>query len=138
MKDQSLQRTDTISHFIPLMVDFSQFSRGPMAVCFPKYWSSNLSALSWILPMDMPRISLDMSRDFYHILFYPTSAGRLAVSDEQLVYYFRKAAMGISISPFLRHLFSTAIATEISTHFNVSTFAWWFADRIILQVFLRL
>lgn len=107
-----------------LVVDFSQFSRGRNKMSFPKYWAPNLRSLSRILPMEMSRISLDVSQAFYHIPMHPLSALRLAISDGQRVYYFRKAAMGVGISPFLLHLLSTAIATEIANRYAVWAFAY--------------
>nr|AAR89924.1 polymerase protein [Ross's goose hepatitis B virus] len=107
-----------------LVVDFSQFSKGKHAMRFPKYWSPNLSTLRRILPMGMPRISLDLSQAFYHLPLNPASSSRLAISDGQHVYYFRKAPMGVGLSPFLLHLFTTALGSEISRRFNVWTFTY--------------
>nr|CAD29590.1 polymerase [Crane hepatitis B virus] len=107
-----------------LVVDFSQFSKGKNAMHFPRYWSPNLSTLRRILPVGMPRISLDLSQAFYHLPLNPASSSRLAVSDGQHVYYFRKAPMGVGLSPFLLHLFTTALGTEISRRFNVWTFTY--------------
>nr|AAR89939.1 polymerase protein [Sheldgoose hepatitis B virus] len=107
-----------------LVVDFSQFSKGKNAMRFPRYWSPNLSTLRRILPVGMPRISLDLSQAFYHLPFNPASSSRLAISDGQRVYYFRKAPMGVGLSPFLLHLFTTALGSEISRRFNVWTFTY--------------
>ncbi|AAR89944.1 polymerase protein [Sheldgoose hepatitis B virus] len=107
-----------------LVVDFSQFSKGKNAMRFPRYWSPNLSTLRRILPVGMPRISLDLSQAFYHLPFNPASSSRLAVSDGQRVYYFRKAPMGVGLSPFLLHLFTTALGSEIARRFNVWTFTY--------------
>nr|CAC80817.1 polymerase [Stork hepatitis B virus] len=107
-----------------LVVDFSQFSKGKNAMRFPKYWSPNLTALRRIVPLGMPRISLDLSQAFYHLPLNPASSSRLAVSDGKQVYYFRKAPMGVGLSPFLLHLFTTAIGAEISRRFNVWTFSY--------------
>nr|CAA52700.1 polymerase [Duck hepatitis B virus] len=107
-----------------LVVDFSQFSKGKNAMRFPRYWSPNLSTLRRILPVGMPRISLDLSQAFYHLPLNPASSSRLAVSDGQRVYYFRKAPMGVGLSPFLLHLFTTALGSEISPRFNVWTFTY--------------
>nr|WDY73531.1 polymerase [Duck hepatitis B virus] len=107
-----------------LVVDFSQFSKGKNAMRFPRYWSPNLSTLRRILPVGMPRISLDLSQAFYHLPLNPASSSRLAVSDGQHVYYFRKAPMGVGLSPFLLHLFTTALGSEIARRFNVWTFTY--------------
>nr|AAR89934.1 polymerase protein [Duck hepatitis B virus] len=107
-----------------LVVDFSQFSKGKNAMRFPRYWSPNLTTLRRILPVGMPRISLDLSQAFYHLPFNPASSSRLAISDGQRVYYFRKAPMGVGLSPFLLHLFTTALGSEISRRFNVWTFTY--------------
>nr|WDY73552.1 polymerase [Duck hepatitis B virus] len=107
-----------------LVVDFSQFSKGKNAMRFPRYWSPNLSALRRILPLGMPRISLDLSQAFYHLPLNPASSSRLAVSGGQRVYYFRKAPMGVGLSPFLLHLFTTALGSEIARRFNVWTFTY--------------
>nr|P30028.1 RecName: Full=Protein P; Includes: RecName: Full=DNA-directed DNA polymerase; Includes: RecName: Full=RNA-directed DNA polymerase; Includes: RecName: Full=Ribonuclease H [Duck hepatitis B virus strain China]AAA45745.1 polymerase [Duck hepatitis B virus] len=107
-----------------LVVDFSQFSKGKNAMRFPRYWSPNLSTLRRILPVGMPRISLDLSQAFYHLPLNPASSSRLAVSDGQRVYYFRKAPMGVGLSPFLLHLFTTALGSEIARRFNVWTFTY--------------
>ncbi|AAD21980.1 DNA-directed DNA polymerase [Snow goose hepatitis B virus] len=107
-----------------LVVDFSQFSKGKNAMRFPRYWSPNLTTLRRILPVGMPRISLDLSQAFYHLPLNPASSSRLAVSDGQRVYYFRKAPMGVGLSPFLLHLFTTALGSEISRRFNVWTFTY--------------
>ncbi|AAA45748.1 polymerase [Ross's goose hepatitis B virus] len=107
-----------------LVVDFSQFSKGKHAMRFPKYWSPNLSTLRRILPVGMPRISLDLSQAFYHLPLNPACSSRLAISDGQHVYYFRKAPMGVGLSPFLLHLFTTALGSEIARRFNVWTFTY--------------
>ncbi|AAA45738.1 polymerase [Heron hepatitis B virus] len=107
-----------------LVVDFSQFSKGKNAMRFPKYWCPNLTTLRRILPVGMPRISLDLSQAFYHLPLAPASSSRLAVSDGKQVYYFRKAPMGVGLSPFLLHLFTTAIGAEIASRFNVWTFSY--------------
>nr|WDY73549.1 polymerase [Duck hepatitis B virus] len=107
-----------------LVVDFSQFSKGKNAMRFPRYWSPNLSALRRILPGGMPRISLDLFQAFYHLPLYPVSSTRLAVSDGQHVYYFRKAPMGVGFSPFFLHFFTTALGSEISRRFNSWTFTY--------------
>nr|AFY97702.1 polymerase [Parrot hepatitis B virus] len=107
-----------------LVVDFSQFSKGKNALRFPKYWSPNLSTLRRIVPVGMYRISLDMSQAFYHIPINPASGSRLAISDGEHVYYFRKAPMGVGLSPFLLHLFTTAIGSEIARRFNIWTFTY--------------
>lgn len=107
-----------------LVVDFSQFSKGQNALQFPKYWSPNLSTLRRIVPVGMHRISLDLSQAFYHIPLNPASGSRLAISDGESVYYFRKTPMGVGISPFFLHLFSSAIGSEISRRFNVWTFTY--------------
>nr|AFY97767.1 polymerase [Parrot hepatitis B virus] len=107
-----------------LVVVFSQFSKGQNALRFPKYWSPNLSTLRRILPVGMHRISLDLSQAFYHIPLNPASGSRLAISDGESVYYFRKTPMGVGISPFFLHLFSAAIGSEISRRFNIWTFTY--------------
>ncbi|NWU98235.1 POL4 protein, partial [Upupa epops] len=107
-----------------LVVDFSQFSRGSNALSFPKYWAPNLQALSWILPMEMSRISLDMSQAFYHIHLHPLSSLRLAVSDGSRTFYFRKTPMGVGLRPFLLHILSTTLAAEIARRFNIWAFAY--------------
>ncbi|ASG92656.1 DNA polymerase [Tinamou hepatitis B virus] len=107
-----------------LVVDFSQFSKGKNALRFPRYWSPNLTTLRRILPVGMPRISLDLSQAFYHLPLSPASSSRLAISDGKSVYYFRKAPMGVGISPFLLHLFTIALGSEISRRFNVWTFTY--------------
>lgn len=86
-------------------MDFSQFSKGRHAMCFPNYWAPNHHALAQILPMDMPMISLDVSHAFYHLPLNPASALQLAVSDGKLVYYFRKAPM-IPVSALFSSIFS--------------------------------
>lgn len=107
-----------------LVVDFSQFSKGNSALSFSKYWAPNLAALSRILPMAVSRISLDVSQAFYYIPMYPLSTLWLAVSDRQHVYYFRKAPVGVSLSPFLLHLLSTILAAKIAKRFNIWAFIY--------------
>lgn len=107
-----------------LVVDFSHFSRGKNGLSFPKYWAPNLCALSRILPLEMFWISLDVSQVFYHLFMHPLSITRLAVSNREWIYYFRKAPMRVGFSPFLLHLFSTALAAKISNRFNIWAFAY--------------
>lgn len=107
-----------------LVVDFSQFSRSPN-MPFPKYWVPNLYALKSGLPVRMQRISLDLSEAFYHIPMSVGSSHHLLVSDgHRAIYGFRKAPMGVGLSPFLLHLFSSALATFIRSYYPVHCLAY--------------
>ncbi|RLV98589.1 hypothetical protein DV515_00010610 [Chloebia gouldiae] len=109
---------------VRLVVDFSHFSRGKNGLSFPKYWAPNLHTLSRILPLEMSWISLDVSQAFYHVPMHRLRATRLAICDGEWTYYFRKAPKGISLNPFLLHLFSTALAAKINHWFNIWAFAY--------------
>lgn len=100
-----------------LVADFSQFSRGKHQMSFPKHYSPNLEALCRIVPMGMSRTSLDVSWDFYHIPMHPACASRLAVSDGQLVYYFRRPPMGV-----ISALFSSISALLLSPLWDLGFF----------------
>nr|AYU58611.1 RNA-dependent RNA-polymerase [Australasian snapper hepatitis B virus] len=107
-----------------LVVDFSQFSRSPNAK-FPKYRVPNLSNLQATIPLHSVRISLDLSEAFYHIPIHPGSARHLLVSDALgTVYGFRKTPMGVGLSPFLLHLFTSALATWIRSYYPVHCIAY--------------
>nr|QPN53496.1 polymerase [White sucker hepatitis B virus] len=107
-----------------LVVDFSQFSRHPN-LPFPKYRVPNLDALQNGLPANMYRISLDLSEAFYHIPMHPGSSCHLLVSDGLGNFYgFRKAAMGVGLSPWLLHLFTSILATWIRSYYPIHCIAY--------------
>ncbi|ANN02857.1 polymerase [Tibetan frog hepatitis B virus] len=114
-----------------LVVDFSQFSRGKRRVHFPRYFSPNTEALSRILPPHMWRISLDLAEAFYHLPYHTSSSLRLSVSDGKRVYLFRRAAMGVGLSPWNLTLFTSIIAERIRKYFSIHCFAYM--DDFILS-----
>nr|QBF43995.1 polymerase [Tibetan frog hepatitis B virus] len=114
-----------------LVVDFSQFSRGQRRVHFPKYFSPNTEALSRILPPHMWRISLDLAEAFYHLPYHPASSVRLSVSDGKRVYCFRRAAMGVGLSPWNLTLFTAILSQRIREYFSIHCFAYM--DDFILS-----
>lgn len=62
-----------------LVVDFSQFSREPNAVSWPRFASPNLSTLAELLPSNLQWVSLDVSAAFYHIPITPHAAARVLI-----------------------------------------------------------
>nr|AYU58612.1 RNA-dependent RNA-polymerase [Eastern sea garfish hepatitis B virus] len=147
-----------------LVVDFSQFSRLPHRVRWPKFASPNLTTLANKLPLGMSWVSLDVSAAFYHIPMHPGSIKHTLVAvpglsrdalllllrriklRELFLFYeqrevllclhehrrlpgvclgFRKAPMGIGLSPFLLAIFSSIIVQYVRACFqNICAFAY--------------
>nr|AGW01290.1 polymerase [Tent-making bat hepatitis B virus] len=68
-----------------LVVDFSQFSRGPDRVRWPKFAVPNLQSLTNLLSSDLQWLSLDVSAAFYHIPLVPAASPHLLVGSPGLV-----------------------------------------------------
>ncbi|ANN02848.1 polymerase [Bluegill hepatitis B virus] len=147
-----------------LVVDFSQFSRVPHRVRWPRFASPNLTTLANKLPTGLSWVSLDVSAAFYHIPMHPGSVRHTLIGIPGLdrhalllllqrvrlhqlyVFWeqrevllcmqglcqlrpvflgFRKAPMGIGLSPFLLAQFTGIIVQHLRSLFQgVCCFAY--------------
>nr|AET09689.1 polymerase [Hepatitis B virus] len=70
-----------------LVVDFSQFSRGPTRVSWPKFAVPNLQSLTNLLSSNLTWLSLDVSAAFYHIPLHPAAMPHLLIGSSGLPRY---------------------------------------------------
>nr|AET09698.1 polymerase [Hepatitis B virus] len=70
-----------------LVVDFSQFSRGPTRVSWPKFAVPNLQSLTNLLSSNLSWLSLDVSAAFYHIPLHPAAMPHLLIGSSGLPGY---------------------------------------------------
>nr|WAQ80622.1 MAG: polymerase [Fish-associated hepatitis B virus] len=113
-----------------LVVNFSQFSRNKENRPFPKYISPSLEGLETIIPRTEYFISLDLSQGFYHIPMDVASSAKFLISDGIQIYAFRKAPMGVGISPWLLTMFTNILAESIRQKFSI--FCLTYMDDFLL------